>query len=60
MRVALDGTKLKFECTYEFEDTSYGGQKGMRSMTVTNSFQIPFEVSPQQIQVEGNKVIIKS
>jgi hypothetical protein len=61
VRVVLaEKKKLSFECTYSFEDTTYGGQKGTRTVTVTNSVGLPYEVTPDAIEATHDNVIVKA
>jgi len=36
----VDGKKLVFECTYSFEDRTYGGQVGVRTVTVRSGLLV--------------------
>lgn len=58
--VLVDPKKLSFECTYSFEDVTYGGQKGMRTVTVTQSIGLPYEVTPDRVEATHEHVVVKA
>jgi len=49
--VVLDGTKLQYNNTYTFQD---GPQ--LKTMNLTQTFNLPYAPRPDQVQVNGNQV----
>lgn len=57
--VLRDGSSLVFESIYTFEDVNFGGQKGISTAKVTQTVGLPIKVSPNLVNVEAQKIIIK-
>jgi len=49
--VVLDGTKLIYNNTYTFQEGSQ-----MKTMNLTQTFNLPFAPAPNQVSVHGNQV----
>eukprot|EP00029_Vermamoeba_vermiformis_P014282 TRINITY_DN9405_c0_g1_i1.p1 TRINITY_DN9405_c0_g1~~TRINITY_DN9405_c0_g1_i1.p1 ORF type:complete len:293 (-),score=67.92 TRINITY_DN9405_c0_g1_i1:28-879(-) len=54
IRVILaEKIKLQYQCVYSFEDQQ---QRSIRTVQLTQSFQLPFEATPNLIEVNGQEI----
>jgi hypothetical protein len=54
IRVVLaEKIKLQYQCVYSFEDQQ---QRSIRTVQLTQSFQLPFEATPNLIEVNGQEI----